>query len=155
MTRPAKDKHFIKKPTYPGGAKGLHAFVRKHLIYPESARADKIQGDVLLRYGINQKGNVTEVKIISGLSPDCDKEAERVVRLLKFDVSKQYKARVLFHKKLRIQFKAPPETLPTAEPSTKVRYSYSISSRPKPQKIDRQSKTATRKASYTYTITRT
>jgi len=154
MTRPAKDKHFIKKPTYPGGSKGLHAFVRKHLTYPESARAKKLEGDVLLRYGINQKGNVVEVKIISGLSPDCDQEAERVVRLLKFDVSKQYKARVLFHKKLRIHFHAQIAE-PDAPSTSTTSYSYTVTRATKPTPAVKDTASPNNKTGYTYTITRT
>jgi protein TonB len=105
MKNERKDDSFIKQPYYLGGDKALKEFVNTNLRYPETSISNKIEGHVNLRYEINHKGIVTDVKIISGLDQACNDEAIRVVKLLKFEVPKTPRGlKVLFHKNIRIQF---------------------------------------------------
>jgi len=67
MQKERKDKHFIKKPIYPGGLKAMRALIRKELKYPKEALESKIEGTVYLRYNIDYKGKVTSSKILSGI----------------------------------------------------------------------------------------
>ena len=59
-----------------------------------------------MRYEINYKGDVTDVKIIGGLDDSCNEEAIRVVKLFKFVVPKNPRGiKVTFHKNIRIHFR--------------------------------------------------
>lgn len=106
MDKNSRDKKFIRKPIYPGGQKALNAFVKSQLTYPKDAIKQKIEGTVRLRYDINYKGDVIAAKVISSLSTSCDQEAIRIVKLLKFEIPKgPRKLKVLFHKRIRVNFK--------------------------------------------------
>ncbi|MCH2083588.1 MAG: energy transducer TonB [Saprospiraceae bacterium] len=107
MQRERKEKSFVKKPIYEGGANAMRAFVKKHLKYPKEAFNNKIEGTVYLKYTIDYQGNVIDTHIISGLGHGCDEEAERIVKMLKFKVPKNRKIKVTFHKNIQIHFRLP------------------------------------------------
>lgn len=88
MKREKKKKHFKKKPQYPGGQVAMKKFLKKQLVYPAEAQKAKVQGSVLVQYTINQLGAVVHTKVISGIGYGCDEEAQRIVRLLNFQVDK-------------------------------------------------------------------
>ena len=69
-------------PEFPGGEANLLRFIGSNLKYPESAQKAKIQGTVILRFVVNKEGKVEHGEIIRSLSPDCDREALRIVNLL-------------------------------------------------------------------------
>lgn len=115
MDHKKKDKHFIHKPMYEGGNKALRAFVGQHLRYPEAALAQKIEGTVHVEYDIDHKGDVVDARVIGGLGAGLDEEAMRVVRLLKFTVTKHRGVRVLFHNRIQVHFR-----LPKAQPAPPV-----------------------------------
>ncbi len=125
MQREKKDKHFIKKPVYPGGPKALRQFIAQNLQYPKEALKAKVEGTVVLKYSINHEGQVTETQVVSGIGQGCDEEAVRVTKLLKFEVPKLpgKKTKVVFHNTIKVHFRLPkPETQPTA-----VQYQYTTS----------------------------
>lgn len=144
MKKKRKDRHFIKKPTYPGGPKALKIFISTHLKYPEEAREKNIKGTVTLRYTIDQHGRVVDAKIISGLGHGCDEEAIRVVKMLRFDVPKN-PLRVLFQKTIHIHFH--PQR--PASVTTSIRYQITPSGIPEgtPGTKDTEGENG-----YTYTI---
>ncbi len=107
MKKPKQEKHFIKKPSYPGGMTAIRQFVSKHLKYPKDALDHKIEGKVKIDYTINHKGVVIATKVISGLGYGCNEEAARIVRLLRFEVPKNRGVKVKFHKKISINFHLP------------------------------------------------
>ncbi len=159
MDKESRDNKFIRKPIYPGGDKAYKAFIASNLVYPEEAKKHKVTGQVRLKYGINFKGEVTEVKVLSSLGYGCDEEAIRIVKLLKFDVPKgPRKIRVLFHRTVRISFKftvekkpkkpaKKPVSKPNASQSPAVTYSYVAvkSTKPKPAHPQKEN-------TYQYTI---
>lgn len=156
MDKESRDNKFIRKPIYPGGDKAYKAFIASNLVYPEEAKKNKINGQVRLKYGINYKGDVTEVKVLSSLGYGCDEEAIRIVKLLKFDVPKgPRKIRVLFHRTVRINFKltvSKKEKKPVVKPklnhSASVSYNYiSSATSEKPNKASKGSSKV-----YQYTI---
>lgn len=69
-------------PLFPGGEKELMAFISKNLKYPAIASDNGIQGRVVLRFVVSKTGDVTDVQILKGLDPACDKEAVRVVKAM-------------------------------------------------------------------------
>ncbi|MEM9917060.1 MAG: energy transducer TonB [Bacteroidota bacterium] len=126
MAKERKDKHFIKKPTYPGGLKAMRAFIGQNLTYPQAALDAKIEGTVSIRYTIDYKGKVIGAKVISSLGYGCDEEAERLVKLLIFQVEKNRNIRVQFHRNIQIHFRLPKEKPAT----TNYQYHYKSTSAP-------------------------
>ena len=103
-----KSKHFIKKAEYPGGSEALKKFIKNNLSYPKEALMHGVEGSVFLRYEVNEEGKVRSVSVISGLGYGCDKEAERIIRLLKYSQVKNRGMKVNTKFKLTIHFKLPP-----------------------------------------------
>jgi protein TonB len=71
-----------KFPVFPGGKEALSNYIGSTFVYPETARKKKIQGRVVVGFILTKECNITDVKIITGIDPDCDKEALRVVKSL-------------------------------------------------------------------------
>ena len=69
-----------QKPTFNGGdANDFSRWVNGHLTYPEKAKADKVQGRVILQFTVDADGSVRDVKVLRGVREDLDAEALRVV----------------------------------------------------------------------------
>lgn len=69
-------------PQYPGGAVEFMKWLTKHLHYPNSARKKNIQGKVIAVFYVEKDGKVTGIKVTKSLSPECDREALRVLRMM-------------------------------------------------------------------------
>jgi len=69
-------------PMFPGGEKALLDFLQENLVYPEKAKADSIQGKVIVRFVVNTKGEAESVDVIKGVHHLLDAEAIRVVDLM-------------------------------------------------------------------------
>ncbi|MEM9836427.1 MAG: TonB family protein [Bacteroidota bacterium] len=113
---------FIHKPVYPGGKTALRQFLQKNIRYPDAAKAAKTEGTVKVEYSLNQTGKVMRAKAVSGPKDGCREEAERLVKLLRFDVPKDYKMSVRYHQHLNITFKLPKEKPQPAPAATQLRY---------------------------------
>jgi len=155
MQKERKDKHFIKKPIYPGGLKAMRQLIHKELKYPDEALEAKIEGTVYLRYNIDYKGKVISSKILSGIGYGCDEEAQRIVTKFEFQVPKgPRKLKVKFHKTIKIHFRLPKEAPkkeiapnPNRQKTTKISYTITPSKKDnKTQKQEQKSK------GYSYTI---
>ena len=106
MKKERRNDSFIKHPYFKGGDKALKEFIAAHLKYPASVLEGSVEGDVNLKYSIDQHGHVFDIRIIGGLDEACNAEAIRVVRLLKFVIPKNpKKLRITFHKNITIHFK--------------------------------------------------
>jgi len=153
VKREKKDKHFIKKPVYPGGLKAMRKFIFQELKYPAEAIEHKIEGTVRIKYDIDYKGNVVGVFVQNSIGYGCDEEAERIVRKLKFNVAKTRKTRVIFHKTIQIYFKLPKvkpvmKPVPVVPTVRKITYSYSTT-----KSKSTTTKTPTKKPTvYSYTL---
>lgn len=145
MQKEKKDKHFVKKPIYPGGPQAMKKFIAENLKYPEEALTHKIEGTVTLKYGIDHNGVVDEVKVIAGLGHGCDEEAIRLVKLFRFEVPKHRGVKVRFHKDLHIHFRLPKKKAPAKSQPATVTYTVTSSS-PKPEAEGEKP------GNYTYTI---
>lgn len=66
-------------PEFPGGTTAMMEYISKSLKYPSDAFEAKITGKVFVSFVINEKGKVTEAKVLRGIGTSCDKEAIRVV----------------------------------------------------------------------------
>ncbi len=71
-----------KMPMYPGGDKELLNFIKSNTRYPEEARAEKIEGKVIVRFIVNTEGKAQGISVLKGVNPLLDAEAVRVVSML-------------------------------------------------------------------------
>jgi protein TonB len=69
-------------PQYPGGAVEFLKWLTRNLRYPTLARERKTQGKVVAVFYVEKDGSITGIKITKSLSPECDREALRVLRLM-------------------------------------------------------------------------
>lgn len=60
----------------------LFKYVAEHVVYPEIAKENDIQGTVYVGFVIDEKGKVTDVTLVRGVDPLLDKEALKVVENL-------------------------------------------------------------------------
>jgi protein TonB len=65
------------QPEFPGGYKELGKYVdgRKSHKYPEEAQKNKIEGDVLVRFIINEDGHCSDFEVVKGIGYGCDEAA--------------------------------------------------------------------------------
>ncbi len=69
-------------PSYPGGTDALKKFIAENLNYPADAKG-KITGMVTVNFVIDKEGNIVNPKVSKSVYPSMDKEALRVVKLIK------------------------------------------------------------------------
>jgi len=62
---------------------GMEAFLKK-VHYPESAARAALEGDVVVRFVVDEEGRPSDVKVMSGIGAGCDEEAVRAVRAARF-----------------------------------------------------------------------
>ena len=80
-----KDPPYIvveQMPMYPGGETELLNFLNNNLVYPEAAKAEKIEGRVILRFIVTTKGNAESVSVLKSVHPLLDAEAVKTVSKL-------------------------------------------------------------------------
>jgi TonB family protein len=70
-------------PQYKEGGHALYQFINDNLQYPKEALDKKIRGTVLVRITVDKSGVATGWRIDHSVSPDLDKEALRLVSLIK------------------------------------------------------------------------
>jgi len=66
-------------PMFPGGDSTLIAYINQNTKYPESAKINKIQGKVIVRFCVSATGSVDRISVLKGVNPELDAEAARVV----------------------------------------------------------------------------
>ena len=66
-------------PQYPGGAVEFMKWLTRTLRYPSQAMANKTQGKVVAVFYVEKDGRITGISITKSLSPECDREALRVL----------------------------------------------------------------------------
>lgn len=133
------EKKFLKKPLYPGGKKALLAFISAHLQYPQDALEQQLEGIVSVAFDVTDNGEVESIKIIKGLSPSCNEEAIRLVKLLQFNKVSNHGIRIKTGHKINIAFKISSQSIknlkitynlqvdkPKDKPSIPPSYSYTI-----------------------------
>jgi TonB family protein len=69
-------------PSFPGGDGALLKYIGENTIYPEISKAQNIQGRVIVRFCVTEKGGVSHISVLKGVSAELDAEAMRVVKTL-------------------------------------------------------------------------
>ncbi|MFI5149117.1 MAG: energy transducer TonB [Bacteroidia bacterium] len=60
---------------FPGGKYELARYLHEHVVYPEKAKTDSVQGSVILRMTISAAGKVGKIKVVKSLGSGCDEAA--------------------------------------------------------------------------------
>ncbi|MCX6300876.1 MAG: TonB family protein [Bacteroidia bacterium] len=91
--RISRDEPFVvveQMPMYPGGDVALLYFIENNTKYPEEAKAQKIEGRVIVRFIVNTEGYTEGISVIKGVHPLLDAEAVRVISIMpKFEPGMQ------------------------------------------------------------------
>ena len=66
-----------KMPSFPGGQ---FDYLEKNIKYPAKAVKNKIQGRVIVQFIVDEKGNLSDIKVVKSVEPYLDAEAVRVVK---------------------------------------------------------------------------
>ncbi len=69
-------------PVFPGGDSALISFISKNVNYPEKAKKNGIQGQVIMRFCITETGEIDQVTVQRGVDPLLDEESIRVIKML-------------------------------------------------------------------------
>lgn len=73
---------FETQPMFQGeDIQSFSRWVNQRLIYPENAKKNGITGRVTISFTVSETGKLTDIKVLSGVHPDLDKEALRVVSM--------------------------------------------------------------------------
>lgn len=70
---------------YPGGADAMFAFIKENMQYPPTAKRNRISGNVIVDFIMDENGNILNPKAVTNPGGGCGEEAVRLVKLLKFD----------------------------------------------------------------------
>ena len=75
--------HYAEKMAEPiGGYENMMKFIKDNIQNPVSEKSLKINGYVIVEFVIEIDGSISNVKVLSGLRPDLDAEAVRVISMM-------------------------------------------------------------------------
>ena len=69
---------------YEGGLEGMYKAIDEELQYPPVAKRNRVQGECLVSFTVNEDGSTSNFKILRDQGAGTGEEALRVARLLKF-----------------------------------------------------------------------
>jgi len=141
----SKKKQFLNIPRYSGGKELLRKFFAENLKYPSEALKKGIQGDVVVAYKINSKGEVFDATVEKGIGFGCDEEAIRLVKLLKHDSVKNRGVRVTATTRLKVPFRLKRKKVAS------ISYEYKAAEQKKEANTE-QKKSTQNKRVFSYTI---
>ncbi len=74
----------VAKAEFPGGGNGITEFINRNIRYPEEAQKAGIQGDVLVDFNVDEKGNVHNINVlkVNAYSKTTDIDYSAYSRLL-------------------------------------------------------------------------
>jgi protein TonB len=70
---------------YEGGQTAMYDYIAQELKYPALAKRNRIMGQVIIGFTLNEDGSLANAKILKNIGGGCGDEALRVVKLLKFN----------------------------------------------------------------------
>lgn len=72
---------FVEQPpVFPGGEAAMMKYLGDHIRYPEQAKEAGIQGKVIVKFVVNEDGDISDAQVVRGVGGGCDQEALRVVK---------------------------------------------------------------------------
>lgn len=101
--------------------KKMLEFIYKNIKYPIAARKDNKQGTVVIRFVVDEKGNVIQPKIVRDIGGGCGTEALRVVKKMPtFTPGKQRGKAVKVQFNLPVRFKLDKDEKPAPKPIIQI-----------------------------------
>jgi TonB family protein len=76
----AQEQELDKFPFPVGGIEQI----AENIVYPSSAKENKVQGDVIIKAVINEEGDVVRAEVIKSLDKECDNAASEAVKKTRF-----------------------------------------------------------------------
>jgi TonB family protein len=73
----------------PAPVNDLQLDLAQRIKYPEEARKNEVEGNVVLQFVVKKDGNVDDVIVLKGLGSGCDEEAVKAVRSIKWHPGKE------------------------------------------------------------------
>ncbi|WP_299249228.1 energy transducer TonB [uncultured Cytophaga sp.] len=70
---------------YEGGQTAMYQFINAQLLYPPTAKRNRIQGECIVSGVLEADGTMTSISVVKNIGGGCGEEAARVVKLLKFN----------------------------------------------------------------------
>ncbi len=69
---------------YPGGVVEMKRFLANNIRYPDAALSLNLEGKCFLQFQVDEKGQISNVKVMRGVPdcPECDAESVRVVKAM-------------------------------------------------------------------------
>jgi len=86
-----EEKYWVPSKTIPvaeyyeGGQEAMYKFISKELKYPNLAKRNRIQGECIVSFTIDEDGNTSGFKALKQHGGGTGEEAVRVAKLLKFN----------------------------------------------------------------------
>lgn len=103
-----------KMPTYKFGDDSLFRFIKSQIRYPRKAKENGIRCRVTVRFKVDKNGRLSNFSVTRGKSPELDKEALRVVKLIpRLEPAMLGPHKVAVWYNLPINFKLSPDTTKT------------------------------------------
>ena len=92
IAAPEPPKHVVEEtkiftvveqmPMFPGGDAALMGYLRDNMHYPTVAAENGVQGRVVVGFGVERDGSITDVNVLRSVDPSLDREAMRVVKAM-------------------------------------------------------------------------
>ncbi len=108
---PAEQYFSIQTPPFtidevdtPAKVIGGLASIQREIQYPKSAMRERVQGEVLVHFIVDEQGCVMNAEVISGPDRRLNEEAVRVIQLARFEPAKKAGAPVFMSLTLPITF---------------------------------------------------
>ena len=105
-----------KMPTYKFGDDSLFRFIKSQIRYPRKAKENGIRCRVTVRFKVDKNGRLSNFSVARGKSPELDKEALRVVKLIpRLEPAMMGRHRVAVWYNIPIYFELPPDSAKTKQ----------------------------------------
>ncbi|WP_299704046.1 energy transducer TonB [uncultured Pontibacter sp.] len=69
---------------YAGGQEAMYKFIDKQLKYPAMARKNRVQGECIISFTLNEDGSTSGFKVLKNAGAGTGEEALRIAKMLKF-----------------------------------------------------------------------
>lgn len=69
---------------YEGGQTAMYEFINSQLLYPPTAKRNRIQGECIIGGTLEADGTMSNLTVVKNIGGGCGEEATRIVKLLKF-----------------------------------------------------------------------
>lgn len=69
---------------YAGGQEAMYKFIDKQLQYPALARRNRVQGECIIGFTLNEDGSTSGFKVLKNAGAGTGEEALRIAKMLKF-----------------------------------------------------------------------